>query len=137
MLWELYSSNNDVKVMVDENIETINGIPGKPESFNLLDDLLSGQLFKLSYWKVATKEINYRRFFNINELISLRVQDDGVFDHTHKFILQLVQEGTVSGLRIDHVDGLCDPGRYLKARGIGRNFPGGREDPRSRGRSVQ
>jgi (1->4)-alpha-D-glucan 1-alpha-D-glucosylmutase len=75
--------------------------PGKPESFNLLDDLLSGQLFKLSYWKVATKEINYRRFFNINELISLRVQDEGVFDHTHKLILQLIQEGTVSGLRID------------------------------------
>ena len=114
MLWELYSSNNDVKAMVDENIRTINGIPGKPESFNLLDDLLSGQLFKLSYWKVATKEINYRRFFNINELISLRVQDDVVFDHTHKFILQLIQEGTVSGLRIDHVDGLYDPGRYLK-----------------------
>ena len=88
--------------------------PGEPESFNLLDDLLSGQLFKLSYWKVATKEINYRRFFNINELISLRVQDDVVFDHTHKFILQLIQEGTVSGLRIDHVDGLYDPGRYLK-----------------------
>ncbi len=114
MLWELYSSNNDVKAMVDENIQTINGSPGKPESFNLLDDLLSGQLFKLSYWKVATKEINYRRFFNINELISLRVQDDAVFDHTHKFILQLIQEGTVSGLRIDHVDGLYDPGRYLK-----------------------
>ena len=114
MLWELYSSNNDVKAMVDENIQTINGSPGKPESFNLLDDLLSVQLFKLSYWKVATKEINYRRFFNINELISLRVQDDVVFDHTHKYILQLIQEGTVSGLRIDHVDGLYDPGRYLK-----------------------
>ncbi|MGO9572182.1 MAG: malto-oligosyltrehalose synthase [Desulfomonilaceae bacterium] len=114
MLWEAYSRNNDIKEMVDENIQAINGSPGKPESFNLLDDLLSGQLFKLSYWKVATKEINYRRFFNINELISLRVQDEAVFDHTHKYVLQLIQEGTVSGLRIDHVDGLYDPGRYLK-----------------------
>jgi (1->4)-alpha-D-glucan 1-alpha-D-glucosylmutase len=114
MLWELYSRNNDVKEMVDENIQAINGSRGKPESFNLLDDLLSGQLFKLSYWKVATKEINYRRFFNINELISLRVQDEAVFDHTHQYILQLIQEGTVCGLRIDHVDGLYDPGRYLK-----------------------
>jgi (1->4)-alpha-D-glucan 1-alpha-D-glucosylmutase len=114
MLWEIYSRNRDVKEIIDENIRTINGLPGRPESFNLLDDLLSGQLFRLSYWKVATKEINYRRFFNINELISLRVQDEAVFEHIHKYILQLIEEGVVSGLRIDHVDGLYDPKRYLK-----------------------
>jgi (1->4)-alpha-D-glucan 1-alpha-D-glucosylmutase len=114
MLWEIYSRNHDVKEMVDENIRNLNGRAGEPESFNFLDDLLSDQLFKLSYWKVATKEINYRRFFNINELISLRVQDDAVFDQTHRYILQLVKDGIAGGLRIDHVDGLYDPGRYLK-----------------------
>ena len=70
-MWELYNSNSGIKAFVDENLQEFNGEKGIPESFNLLDDLLSQQLFRLSFWKVAAEEINYRRFFCINGLISL------------------------------------------------------------------
>ncbi len=114
MLWELYSENDEIKRYLDENIETFNGKRGDADSFNLLDDLLSEQLFRLSFWKVAAEETNYRRFFNINGLISLRVEDENVFNYTHTLISQLVAEGKINGLRIDHVDGLYDPTVYLQ-----------------------
>ena len=66
------------------------------------------------YWKVATEEIDYRRFFSINELICLRVEDEDVFNQTHKLIFELMENGVISGLRIDHVDGLYDPTAYLQ-----------------------
>ena len=80
---------------------------------NLLDGLLSQQWFQLTYWRVATKEINYQRFFNINELISLRMEDERVFEFIHNLVLSLLSEGKIDGLRIDHVDGLYDPTGYL------------------------
>lgn len=113
-LWELYTGNQEIKRFIDANVQAFNGEKDNPESFNLLDNLLSEQLFKLSFWKVATEEINYRRFFSINELICLRAEDEDVFDHTHALIFQLIEEGKVSGLRIDHIDGLYDPTNYLK-----------------------
>ncbi|GAB4384434.1 MAG: malto-oligosyltrehalose synthase [Elainellaceae cyanobacterium] len=113
MLWELWSDSPEVKTYIEENIETFNGEVGKPESFNLLDSLLNEQFFRLAYWKVGNEELNYRRFFTVNDLISLRVEEQKVFDTTHDFILQLVQEGKVTGLRIDHIDGLYDPAQYL------------------------
>ncbi|UCG14480.1 MAG: malto-oligosyltrehalose synthase [Deltaproteobacteria bacterium] len=114
MLWELYSENLRIKGFIDENIAKFNGEQGSPLSYNLLDNLLSEQHFRLSFWKVAAEEINYRRFFNINELISLKIEDDTVFNHTHSLIFKLLKEGRVSGLRIDHIDGLYDPTRYLE-----------------------
>jgi (1->4)-alpha-D-glucan 1-alpha-D-glucosylmutase len=114
MLWELYMSNNEIRGFIDENIKIFNGEKGKPESFNLLDSLLSEQNFRLSFWKVAAEEINYRRFFSINELISLRIEDEAVFNHTHSLIFKLIKEGKFTGLRIDHIDGLYDPTNYLK-----------------------
>ncbi|MBU1299737.1 MAG: malto-oligosyltrehalose synthase, partial [Bacteroidetes bacterium] len=113
ILWELYSTNQKVKEFIDESITNFNGEPGKPESFNLLDELLSDQLFRLSFWKVATEEINYRRFFNINHLISLRIEDENVFRGTHTLILNLLKENKFTGLRIDHIDGLYNPVKYL------------------------
>jgi (1->4)-alpha-D-glucan 1-alpha-D-glucosylmutase len=113
-LWELYTKNRDIRQFIRENVKTFNGKKGNPESFNLLNDLLSEQLFRLSFWKVATEEINYRRFFNINELLSLRVEDEDVFNHTHSLIFKLIQEGKITGLRIDHIDGLYDPTHYLR-----------------------
>jgi (1->4)-alpha-D-glucan 1-alpha-D-glucosylmutase len=112
-LWELYHNNQDMREFIRENIKIFNGKRGNPESFNLLNELLSEQFFRLSFWKVATEEINYRRFFNINELISLRVEDEEVFSTTHSLILRLVREGKITGLRIDHIDGLYDPTTYL------------------------
>jgi len=75
--------------------------------------LLDSQCYRLAHWRVAAEEINYRRFFDINELIAVRVEQDAVFRDVHEAILPLVRQGRVSGLRIDHVDGLADPGGYL------------------------
>ena len=114
MLWELYSTNQHITRFIDTNISIFNGDPESPLSFNLLDTLLSEQHFRLSFWKVATEEINYRRFFNINGLISLMIENHAVFKHTHSRIFTLLKEGKVSGLRIDHIDGLYDPTKYLQ-----------------------
>ena len=113
-MWELYNTNAAIKELVDENVSAYNGEKGKPESFNSLDDLLSQQHFRLSFWKVAAEEINYRRFFCINDLISLRMEDERVLSHTHRLIFDLIARGIVTGLRIDHVDGLYDPTTYLQ-----------------------
>ncbi|MHB9027581.1 MAG: malto-oligosyltrehalose synthase [Candidatus Latescibacterota bacterium] len=113
MLWELYTASEDIREYIDENITAFNGEKGKPESFNKLDRLLSAQHFRLAYWKVATWEINYKRFFTINELIALRSESERVFEVTHAYILRLVREGKFTGLRVDHIDGLFDPGGYL------------------------
>ncbi|MEA5593551.1 malto-oligosyltrehalose synthase [Rivularia sp. UHCC 0363] len=113
MLWELWNDSAEVKEYIEENIATFNGEAGKPESFDLLEDLLAEQFFRLAYWKVGNEELNYRRFFTVNDLISLRVEDENVFETIHSLILQLVEEGKFDGLRIDHIDGLYDPAQYL------------------------
>ncbi len=114
MLWEIYTTNQQIRLFMDESVARFNGEKGKPESFNLLDDLHGDQFFRLSFWKVATEEVDYRRFFNINGLISMKVENEKVFNHTHELIHRLVQEKKLTGLRLDHIDGLYDPTAYLK-----------------------
>ncbi|RME67766.1 MAG: malto-oligosyltrehalose synthase, partial [Nitrospirae bacterium] len=114
LLWELYSKNSRVREFIDENLKLFNGQQGNPESFCHLEEVLSEQHFRLSFWKVATEEINYRRFFNINELICVRQEDENVFSHYHSLLKKLCTEGIVDGLRVDHVDGLYEPNEYLK-----------------------
>ena len=113
-MWEAYNSNAVIKAFIDEKVRIFNGEKKKAESFNFLDELLSQQVFRLSFWKVAAEEINYRRFFCVNGLISLRVEDEHVLNYTHGLIFDLVEKGVVTGLRIDHVDGLYDPASYLQ-----------------------
>src|SRR5690606_14870190 len=88
------------------------------ESFNtdkhLMQQLLERQHYKLVYWKESEKKINFRRFFTINDLICLRMEDEKVFEDYHTFIFKLCEEGLFSGLRIDHIDGLFDPVGYLE-----------------------
>jgi (1->4)-alpha-D-glucan 1-alpha-D-glucosylmutase len=91
-----------------------NGRPGDPPSFDLLDELLDDQPYRLSSWRVASDEINYRRFFDINELAALRMERSEVFAATHVLIFQLLRERKIDGLRIDHPDGLFDPRQYLR-----------------------
>ena len=79
-----------------------------------LDALLNAQSYRLAHWRVASEEINYRRFFDVNELAALRMEDPAVFDEVHRFAFELVRRGAVTGLRIDHVDGLFAPGDYLR-----------------------
>lgn len=114
LLWELYNHNPEVKQFIEDNLKNFNGEKGKPESFNLLDHLLTEQFYRLSFWKVGAEEINYRRFFTVNELISVKIQEIKVFHKAHAFVNQLVEQGKVTGLRVDHIDGLYDPSEYLK-----------------------
>ncbi len=107
LLWNLFQTNAEVQEFIRENVSIFN------EDRDLLDRLLMDQWFRFSYWRVATKEINYQRFFNINELISLRMEDEAVFNHIHHLIFGLLREGKINGLRIDHVDGLYNPTEYL------------------------
>jgi (1->4)-alpha-D-glucan 1-alpha-D-glucosylmutase len=112
-LWELYSENAIIRSYIDSILREYNGKSGDAESFTLLDNVHDAQLFKLSYWKVANEELNYRRFFIINDLISLRVEDPVVFDNVHELVFQLYNQGRINGLRVDHIDGLYDPYNYL------------------------
>jgi (1->4)-alpha-D-glucan 1-alpha-D-glucosylmutase len=95
-------------------VTLFNGTPGDPHSFDLLDALLDDQAYRLSSWRVASDEINYRRFFDVNELAALRMERSDVFAATHTLIFQLLRERKVNGLRIDHPDGLFDPRQYLR-----------------------
>jgi (1->4)-alpha-D-glucan 1-alpha-D-glucosylmutase len=113
ILWELYTQNPKVEKFIEKNIETFNGEKGNSESFNYLDSLLNEQFYRLSFWKVGAEQINYRRFFTVNELISLRIQEQKVLYKTHALVSHLVEQGKITGLRIDHIDGLYDPTQYL------------------------
>jgi membrane protein DedA with SNARE-associated domain len=99
---------------IDTTLAAFNGDLADPHSFDLLDRLIDAQAYRLAYWRVATEEINYRRFFDINDLAAIRVELPEVFDAIHTVILRLLAEGKVSGLRIDHIDGLFDPAAYLR-----------------------
>lgn len=114
LIWELYTSNDDIHAFIEENIQTFNGEAGNFESFNLLDDLLNDQFYRLAFWKVGAEEMNYRRFFTVNELISVKVEEMRVFNNTHSLIHQLIEQGIFTGLRIDHIDGLYQPTQYLE-----------------------
>ena len=79
-----------------------------------LAELLERQHYRLAYWRVADEELNYRRFFDVDTLVAVRVEDPEVFDATHALVLDLLRDGTIDGLRIDHPDGLADPAGYLE-----------------------
>lgn len=113
-LWTLYAESPEIRMFIDKNVSIFNGRKGERRSFNLLDELLNMQVYRLSYWCVATEEINYRRFFDINSLAAIRVENPLVFEDTHKFLFRLIQEGKVTGLRVDHPDGLYDPSSYFQ-----------------------
>lgn len=93
--------------------ERLNGTPGERRSFRPLHRILEAQNYRLAFWRVATDEINYRRFFQINDLAGIRIEVPQVFDAVHRKVLDLVARGCVTGLRIDHIDGLFAPRRYL------------------------
>lgn len=114
MLWELWNSSPIIHEFIQTNLAVFNGDSNHPESFQLLDNLLTDQFFRLSFWKVGNEELNYRRFFTVNDLISICIEREAVFNHNHRLITTLVEEGIFTGLRIDHIDGLYDPKKYLE-----------------------
>jgi (1->4)-alpha-D-glucan 1-alpha-D-glucosylmutase len=109
----LTAASGAVRGFLEDNVARFNGSPGDTHSFDLLDEMLADQPYRLSYWRVASDEINYRRFFDINELAALSMERPEVFEATHALTLRLLSEGKVDGLRIDHPDGLYDPEEYL------------------------
>jgi (1->4)-alpha-D-glucan 1-alpha-D-glucosylmutase len=102
-----------IRAHVEENILLFNGIPGNSSSFDLLHQLLEMQVYRLSYWRTAMHEINYRRFFDINELAGIRMEEPEVFRQAHVRVAEWIRSGAITGLRLDHVDGLFDPTQYL------------------------
>jgi (1->4)-alpha-D-glucan 1-alpha-D-glucosylmutase len=103
-----------VQQAIEKALVQINGKPGDARSFDVLDELLNAQSYRLAFWRVAAEEINYRRFFDVNELAAIRVELPKVFDAIHRLLLDLVSTGAVTGLRIDHPDGLYLPGEYFE-----------------------
>ena len=109
----LVRSSPAIRGTLHRTVMKFNGVKGDPSSFDLLEKLLDKQAYRLSFWRVAADEINYRRFFDVNELATIRVEKPKVFAAVHQLVFRLIREGAVTGLRIDHIDGLRDPERYL------------------------
>jgi (1->4)-alpha-D-glucan 1-alpha-D-glucosylmutase len=99
---------------IDAALHQLAGRPGDPDSFGPLHRLLEAQSYRIADWRVAAEEINYRRFFNINDLAGLRMELPELFEETHRLIFGLVEQGDLQGLRIDHIDGLFDPQDYCE-----------------------
>ncbi len=110
---DLFDRSQDVRNIVDEAIKSLRGRPGEARSYDPMHKLLEAQPYRLAHWRVSAEEINYRRFFDINDLVGLRMEDPAVFAATHKLIRRLLAEGFIQGLRIDHPDGLFNPPQYL------------------------
>ena len=107
-LADLLAERPDAAGAVDDVLARVNADPDR------LDALLLRQNYRLAYWRVAGQELDYRRFFDVPGLIGLRVERPAVFEDSHRLILELVASGRVSGLRVDHPDGLRDPADYLR-----------------------
>jgi (1->4)-alpha-D-glucan 1-alpha-D-glucosylmutase len=110
----LEASSPPVAAFIERNVREFNGRPGDPASFDRLEALLDRQVYRLAFWRVASEEINYRRFFDVNELAAIRTERPEVFDEVHRLVFDLLRAHAVTGLRIDHVDGLYDPSAYLR-----------------------
>jgi (1->4)-alpha-D-glucan 1-alpha-D-glucosylmutase len=99
--------------------------PDRAEQTLVLHRLLERQHYRLGHWRLASSDINYRRFFDVNTLAGLRVEDAGTFDAVHRLVKKLIAEGKLQGLRLDHIDGLRDPAQYFqRLRRLIRNAQG-------------
>jgi (1->4)-alpha-D-glucan 1-alpha-D-glucosylmutase len=111
--WAELCDKRSIQFAVDETLKNLNGTAGFPSSFDRLEALLEAQPYRLCYWRVATDEINYRRFFDVDSLAAIRVEEPAVFDAVHHKVLSYIERGWISGIRCDHLDGLADPQAYL------------------------
>lgn len=110
-LARLCADNPPILRFIADRVAEINRSGGENGEMHAL---LEKQVYRLAYWRVAGDEINYRRFFDINDLAGLRIEDEKVFDTTHQLILSQLGQGKIQGLRIDHADGLYDPVAYYE-----------------------
>jgi (1->4)-alpha-D-glucan 1-alpha-D-glucosylmutase len=131
----IYDQDEQFRQALDDAIVRINGTAGDGESFNALDTLLDAQWYRLAYWRIASEKINYRRFFDVTDLVGVRVENPEVFEARNARTLDLIAEGKVTGLRIDHIDGLFDPIGHMKKlqlRLASRDPNGGAAEPGSK-----
>jgi len=105
--------SEEMQPVIRHALESINGIEGDPRSFDRLHRLLDAQPYRLASWRTSAEEINYRRFFDVNDLVGLRMENPEVFAATHCLIRRLIASHAVTGLRIDHCDGMFNPRQYL------------------------
>jgi (1->4)-alpha-D-glucan 1-alpha-D-glucosylmutase len=110
-LWELWHNEEKFGQWMEDTLNSINDYQQKAPV--LLDSLFQKQHYQLAFWKTAVNELNYRRFFNINDLICLRIEEPEVFEAIHSFLLDLYKHGQITGFRVDHIDGLHNPKAYL------------------------
>ena len=128
-LEKLCADSPKVTRAIDDAVEIFNGTKGDARSFDRMEALIEAQAYRLSFWRVAAEEINYRRFFDINELAAIRVELPVVFAAVHNFLWKLLAEGKITGVRIDHPDGLYNPREYFQrlqegyARVSGQTLP--------------
>ncbi|HYQ01993.1 MAG TPA: malto-oligosyltrehalose synthase [Polyangiaceae bacterium] len=113
-LREHLASSDELRSAIEQALSKLDGSPTQPDSFDFLDELLRAQHYRTSAWQLALEAVNYRRFFDVTELASLRVESPAVFDASHSLLLSLLRQGKISGIRLDHVDGLLDPIGYLR-----------------------
>jgi (1->4)-alpha-D-glucan 1-alpha-D-glucosylmutase len=112
-LGKLEARSPRIRKYIKDTLRAINGQPGRPDSFNRLHELLEALPYRLAYWRTASDEVDYRRFFDINDLVGMRMEEPGFFSAAHELVFRLVRERKVTGLRLDHLDGLFDPAGYL------------------------
>ncbi|MDB5970698.1 MAG: treY [Hydrocarboniphaga sp.] len=111
-LAETLADESGLGDLIQQALASVGGHEGDRQSWDRLGLLLDRQSYRAAYWRVSSDEVNYRRFFDINELAGLRVERRELFDEVHRTTLRLVAENKVQGLRIDHIDGLFDPRQY-------------------------
>jgi len=112
-LAELCGQNEHIHEFIQQNLKEFDCTEDDRASCRRLHELLEQQSYRLAFWRVAAHEINYRRFFDINELAGVRVEDPRAFTDMHALVFKLIKDGIVQGLRIDHPDGLYDPAGYF------------------------
>jgi (1->4)-alpha-D-glucan 1-alpha-D-glucosylmutase len=112
-LRDLGERSEEVQTFIRDMVVKVNGKVGSPETFDALHRLLESQVYRLAHWRVSAEEINYRRFFDVNDLVGLRIEDPVVFAATQCLIRKLLANGTVQGIRVDHPDGLFNPPQYF------------------------
>ena len=133
-LAEVCARAPEIAAAVNLAVDSINGTPTDPASFEQLHELIKAQAFRLANWRVAADDINYRRFFDTNDLAALRMENETVFEATHRLVLKFMADGKVDGLRIDHPDGLYDPAQYFER--LRRAISAAVEDPENESRYV-
>lgn len=113
-LSELGAASPEALGSITAALAEINGQRGDPRSFDRLEQLLANEAYRLSFWRVAMDEINYRRFFDVNDLAAIRPEVPEVFSAVHTLIFDQVKKGRITGLRVDHPDGLFEPEKYFR-----------------------